>query len=183
MIIMTYGRERWLNQSGPLVFPKVHTVKFALLLMTSSLLESLLPGFVCRNPIPYWNTKGQLQSGIKCDTSRWIAAKVKRKQQNRFPGQGSDRWEREAAAPPVLREKGGWDVALPNNFHKLTFVLFSRSVCNPKTCSKSGFPVLYHPPGLAQIHAQWVSEAIQLSRPLSSPSPPAIILSQHQCLF
>ena len=48
MIIMTYGGERRLNQSGPLVFPKVHTVKFALLLMTSSLLESLLPGFVCR---------------------------------------------------------------------------------------------------------------------------------------
>ena len=107
MIIMTYGGERQLNQPGPLVFPKVHTVKFTVLLMTSSLLESLLPGFVCQNPIPHWNTKGQLQSGNKCDASRWIAAKAKRKQQNGFPGQGSDRWEREAAAPPVLGERGG----------------------------------------------------------------------------
>ena len=41
----------------PLVFPKVHPVKFALLLMTSSLLESLLPGFVCGNPVPHRNTK------------------------------------------------------------------------------------------------------------------------------
>lgn len=107
MMIMTYGGERQLNQSGPLVFPKVHTVKFAVLLMTSSLLESLLPGFVCQNPIRHCNTKGQLQSGNKYDASRWIAAKAKRKQQNGFPGQGSDRWEREAATPPVLGERGG----------------------------------------------------------------------------
>ena len=33
---------------------------------------------------------------------------------------------------------------------------------------------------LAQTHAHWVSDAIQLSHPLSSPSPPAFNLSQHQ---
>ena len=36
---------------------------------------------------------------------------------------------------------------------------------------------------LAQIHVCWVSDAIQPSRPLSSPSPPALNLSQHQDLF
>ena len=35
---------------------------------------------------------------------------------------------------------------------------------------------------LAQTHVYWVNEAIQPSHPLSSPSPPAFNLSQHQGL-
>ena len=35
-------------------------------------------------------------------------------------------------------------------------------------------------PELAQTHVHWVSDAIQQSNPLSSPSPPALNLSQHQ---
>ena len=39
----------------------------------------------------------------------------------------------------------------------------------------------YHQlPEFTQIHAHWVSDAIQPSHPLSSPSPPALNLSQHQ---
>ena len=34
-----------------------------------------------------------------------------------------------------------------------------------------------------QTHVQWVDDSIQLSHPLSSTSPPALNLSQHQCLF
>ena len=36
---------------------------------------------------------------------------------------------------------------------------------------------------LAQTHVHWVGDAIQLSHPLSSPSPPAFSLSQHQGFF
>ena len=36
---------------------------------------------------------------------------------------------------------------------------------------------------LAQTHVHWVGDAIQLSYPLLSPSPPAFNLSQHQGLF
>ena len=36
---------------------------------------------------------------------------------------------------------------------------------------------------LTQTHVHWISDAIQLSHPLSSPSPPAFNLSQHQGLF
>ena len=36
---------------------------------------------------------------------------------------------------------------------------------------------------LAQTHVHWVSDAIQLSHPLSSPSPPTFSLFQHQGLF
>ena len=35
----------------------------------------------------------------------------------------------------------------------------------------------------AQTHVHQVGDAIQPSHPLSSPSPPAFNLSQHQCLF
>ena len=38
-------------------------------------------------------------------------------------------------------------------------------------------------PGAAQTHVHWVSDAIQPSRPLSSPLPPAFCLSQHQDPF
>ena len=38
-------------------------------------------------------------------------------------------------------------------------------------------------PGVFSIHVHWVSDAIQLSHLLSSPSPPAFNLSQHQGLF
>ena len=50
-------------------------------------------------------------------------------------------------------------------------------------CSMPGFPVHHQLPELAQTHVHWVSDAIQPSHPLSSPSPPAFNLSQHQSLF
>ena len=57
------------------------------------------------------------------------------------------------------------------------------TICNPKDCSTPGFPVHHHLPELAQTHVHWVGDAIQPSHPLSSPSPPAFNLSQHQGLF
>ena len=50
----------------------------------------------------------------------------------------------------------------------------------PHGLNMPGFPVLHHLLELAQTHVHWVSDAIQLSRPLLSPSPPAFNLSQHQ---
>ena len=50
-------------------------------------------------------------------------------------------------------------------------------------CSLSGFPVHHQHPELAQTHDYRGSDAIQPSYPLSSPSPPAFNLSQHQGLF
>ena len=56
-------------------------------------------------------------------------------------------------------------------------------LCNPTDCITPGFPV-HHPfQELAQIHIHWVSDAIQPSHPLLSPSPPAFSLSQDQGLF
>ena len=56
------------------------------------------------------------------------------------------------------------------------------TLCDPVDCSMPGFPVLYQLPELAQTHVHQVSDAIQPSHPLLSPSP-VFNLSQHQDLF
>ena len=58
-----------------------------------------------------------------------------------------------------------------------------QTLCNPMDCSTSGFPVLHYLPEFAQAHVHWISDAIQSSRPLLSPSPPVFYLSQRQGLF
>ena len=57
------------------------------------------------------------------------------------------------------------------------------TLCDPMDCSTPGFPVLHYLLEFAQTHVHWVGDAIQWSGPLSSPSPPALNLSQHQGLF
>ena len=64
---------------------------------------------------------------------------------------------------------------------------FSRSLCptlcDPMDCSTPGFPVYHQLPEFAQTHLNRAGDAIQPSHPLSTPSPPAFSLSQHQGLF
>ena len=57
------------------------------------------------------------------------------------------------------------------------------TLCNPMNCSTPGLPVLHHLPEFAQTYVHRVGDAIQPSRPLSSPSRPTFLLSQHQGLF
>ena len=57
------------------------------------------------------------------------------------------------------------------------------TLCDPMNCSMPGLPVHHQPPEFTQTHIHRVSDAIQPSHPLSSPSPPAPNLSQHQSLF
>ena len=57
------------------------------------------------------------------------------------------------------------------------------TLCDPVDCSTSGLPVHHQILEFTQIHDHWVSDAIQPSHLLSSPSPPAFNLSQHQGLF
>ena len=50
------------------------------------------------------------------------------------------------------------------------------TLCNPSNCSMPGLPVVHHQlPEFTQTHVHWVSDAIQPSHPLSSPSPPPSI--------
>ena len=57
------------------------------------------------------------------------------------------------------------------------------TLCNPINHSMPGLPVHHHLPEFTQTHVHRVSDAIQPSHPLSSPSPPAPNPSQHQSLF
>ena len=57
------------------------------------------------------------------------------------------------------------------------------TLCDPMNRSTPGLPVHHQLPEFTQTHIHRVDDAIQLSRPLSSPSPPAPNPSQHQSLF
>ena len=56
-------------------------------------------------------------------------------------------------------------------------------LCDSMDCSTPGFPIHYQLLELTQTHICLVGDAIQPSHPLSSPSPPAFNLAQHQGLF
>ena len=57
------------------------------------------------------------------------------------------------------------------------------TLCDPMNRSMPGLPVHHQLPEFTHTHVHWVGDAIQPSHPLSSPSPPALNLSQHQGLF
>ena len=57
------------------------------------------------------------------------------------------------------------------------------TLCDPMDRSTPGIPVHRQLPEFTQTHVHWVGDAIQPFHPLSSPSPPALNLSQHQGLF
>ena len=56
-------------------------------------------------------------------------------------------------------------------------------LCDPMNRSMPGLPVHHQLPEFTQTHIHLVSDAIQTSHPLSSPSPPVSNPSQHQSLF
>ena len=57
------------------------------------------------------------------------------------------------------------------------------TLCDPMNHSTPGLPVHHQLPEFTEIHFHRVSDVIQPSHPLSSPSPPAPNPSQHQSLF
>ena len=57
------------------------------------------------------------------------------------------------------------------------------TLCDPMNRSTPGLPVHHQLPEFTQTHIHQVSDAVQPSHPLLSPSPPAPNPSQHQSLF
>jgi len=122
-----------------------------------------------------------------------------------LPSMGSHRvghdWSNLAVAAKQLRSSIMpliiFNVFLQPNVLEINFLVYynivSASLCcccsvcptpwDPMDYSMPGFPVLYHVLELAQTHVHWVDDAIQPSHLLSSPSPSAFSLSQHQGLF
>ena len=97
---------------------------------------------------------------------------------------------RHDSLPPVPSGKPIWNLATHNSAFQFSSVQF-RSVqllsrvqlCDPMNRSTPGLPVHHQLLEFTQIHVHRVSDAIQPSHPLSSPSTPAPNPSQHQSLF
>ena len=74
---------------------------------------------------------------------------------------------------------------IPSSAVQFSLVQFTQlcpTPCDPMDCSTPGLPVHHQLLELTQTPAHWVSDGIQPSYPLSSPSP-AFNLSQHQSFF
>jgi len=77
----------------------------------------------------------------------------------------------------------GWDVSSMVSVPLSSVAQSGPTLCDPTDCSTPGLPVHHQLSEFIQTHVHWVSEAIQPSHPLSSPSPPAFNLPQHQGFF
>ena len=102
----------------------------------------------------------------------------------RPPGKESYQWE----SRPELENLGKSYNLYAKAWVKFT-VQFSSvaqscpTLCDPMNRSTPGLPVHHQLPEFTQTHVHWVSDAIQPSYLLLSPSPPAPNPSQHQSLF
>ena len=81
-------------------------------------------------------------------------------------------WNSNAAGHPVFY----WTIL----FSSVTQLC--QTLSDPMACSMPGLPVHHQLPEFTQTYVHWVGDATQPSHPLSSPSPPAFSLSQHQGL-
>ena len=113
--------------------------------------------------------------------------------------QGSPWWECTRLIRP-LDPKGAregarlpWPASFSKNNSCSTFFFFDvqfssvtqlcPTLCDSMNRSTPGLPVHHQLPEFTQTHVHRVSDAIQPSHPLSSPSPAAPNPSQHQSLF
>ena len=108
-------------------------------------------------------------------------------------GEGERWWGNIKQNKQKLTPKTRWEYLVP--IFRVLLLLFvhthqfssvARSCptpCNPMNRTTPGLPVHHQLPGFTQTHVHRVSDAIQPSHPLSSPSPPAPNSSQHQGLF
>ena len=77
------------------------------------------------------------------------------------------------------------NISIVSQFSSVHFSWVAQScptLCNPMNYSTPGLPVHWQLPEFTQTHVYRAGDAIQPSHPLSSPSPPALNLSQHQSL-
>ena len=84
-----------------------------------------------------------------------------------------------------LTQKNNWPI-VPGYVKWLQFSSVAQScltLCDPMNCSTPSLPVHHQLPEFTQTHGHRVTDAIQPSHPLSSPSSPAPNPSQHQSLF
>ena len=86
----------------------------------------------------------------------------------------------------MKKRRERWEIEVTRRRNSVQFSSVTQScptLCDPMNRSTPGLPVHHQLPEFTQTHIHQVSDAIQPSHPLSSPSPPAPNPSQHQSLF
>ena len=83
----------------------------------------------------------------------------------------------------LLQEAHAWHPFLSSIISISSVAQSCPTLCDPMNRSTLGLPVHHQLAESTQTHVHRVGDAIQPSHPLSSPSPPALNLSQHQGLF
>ena len=98
-------------------------------------------------------------------------------------------WERRTVVFATLKKSIPWaswslkGLQIWKLFQFSSVAQLCPTFCGPMNCNTPGLPVHHQLPEFTQIHVHRVSDAIQPSHPLSSPSPPAPNPSQQQSLF
>ena len=133
---------------------------------------------------------------------RWLSGKESACQCKRpgfHPRVGKIPWRRKWQAIPIFfpgesMDRGAWGGYSLCSHKRVRYDLVTKqhfssvaqsclTLCDPMNHSRPGLPVHHPLPESTQTHVHWVSDVIQPSHPLSSPSLPAFNLSQHQGLF
>ena len=122
-----------------------------------------------------WPSFRSFPEGLLCRTV-WVIAKTKPKSRI-WKYYSSERWPQEINQQvSKCNREGG---TKPIQFS----LLVMSSSLRPHGLQHARLPCPSPTPGVHQTHVHWVSDAIQPSHPLSSPSPHSFNFSQHQGLF
>ena len=87
---------------------------------------------------------------------------------------------------PHIRWPKYWSFSVSPSYIAVQFSSVAQScstLCDPMNCSTSGLPVHQQLLEFTQTQVHWVSDAIQPSHPLLSPSPPVPNPFQQQSVF
>ena len=98
----------------------------------------------------------------------------KKKEQRIWKSYGDSHYNDKATVQGVYK---------PNQFSSVQSLSRVWLFATPWTAARQASLSITNSWSLLKTHVHWVSDAIQPSHPLSSPSPPALNLSQHQGLF
>ena len=101
---------------------------------------------------------------------------------NRKKRKGCDNPVLSKSVDPIFPRTSAHFESLSHFGNSQYFEVFHCYICDPMDCSMPGLPVHRQLPAFTQTHVHQVGDAIQPSHPLSSPSPLALNLSQHQGL-
>ena len=139
----------------------------------------MIEHFLSYYPFPFVHSTHCCLKGLPCFPSWNSGDPGSIPGSGRLPGEGNG-YPLQYPCLENPMDRGAWWFSL---FQFRSVAQSCPTLCDPMVCSMVGLPVHYQLLELVPSHVHWVRDAHQPSCPLSSPSPPAFNLSQHQGLF